>query len=325
MEIQRPDHRNLIRGSTSQTWNDWFSGWPTMFGCACKEGNPCAFLFGHWLSIDLVMRYLSLSLFLSFICLVLPGMSVAELPLREQLFPSAYANPQSQSILWESEFWISGRIKRKTPYVGGIVHGEVTEYWDVADSPVQSKIQYENGLKNGPAKTWDHNGNPLSERNYRDDKLVGQETQYHPASKGKVKVRRLWQNNRLEGTEYRFDSQGRLRSEFNWVHNKRHGLSTIFGFNGEINSQEQWNEGVLDWRKEFEYFELADGAKENKSIETFNSANQLHGKAEYWRQPGIREKTLYYVDGKLSGLCEFYDESGQLDYKEQWVNGERTK
>jgi antitoxin component YwqK of YwqJK toxin-antitoxin module len=271
------------------------------------------------------MHYLSRGLFFSVICLVIPVLASAEQPLRERLFYSKSSASDARTMLWESEFWPSGRIKQKTPYVDGVIHGEVTGYWDVIDSPVQSKIQYENGLKNGPAKTWHHNGNPLSDRNYQDDKLVGQETQYHPANKGKVKVRRYWQNNQLEGTEYRFDSQGRLRSEFNWKGNKKHGLITVFGFGGEATRQERWDEGVLAWQKKFQYFDLEDGAKESKSIESFNNANQLHGKTEYWRQPGIREKTLYYADGKLHGLCEFYNVNGELDHKEKWVNGKRVK
>jgi antitoxin component YwqK of YwqJK toxin-antitoxin module len=272
------------------------------------------------------MHYLiSRSLFLSFLCLAIPELAGAEQPLHERLFYSKSASPDAQTMLWESEFWPSGRIKRKTPYVDGVIHGEVTGYWDVINSPVQLKIQYENGLKSGPAKTWHHNGNPLSERSYQDDKLVGQETQYHPANKGKVKVRRYWQQNHLEGTEYRFDSQGRLRSELNWKNNKKHGLITVFGFSGEATRQEQWDEGVLVWQKEFRYFDLASGVKEIKSAESSNYAGQLHGKAEYWRQPGIREKTVYYADGNLHGLCEFYDVNGKLERKENWVNGKLVK
>jgi antitoxin component YwqK of YwqJK toxin-antitoxin module len=275
--------------------------------------------------IDLVMQYLSRILLLFVICLDFPQLAGAETPLHEQLLYSKPALPDARTVLWESEFWPSGRVKQKTPYVGGKIHGDVIGYWDVINSPVQSKVRYENGLKNGPAMTWHHNGNPLSERSYNDDKLIGQETQYHPANRGKVKIRRYWQDNQLEGTEYRFDSQGRLRSEFNWKHHKKHGLSTVFGFAGETTRQEQWKEGVLEWRKEFEYFPLAGGVKESKSVETFNNASLLHGKAEYWRQSGIREKTLHYVEGKLDGLCEFYDEDGELDYLEQWVNGRREK
>jgi antitoxin component YwqK of YwqJK toxin-antitoxin module len=271
------------------------------------------------------MRYPSPRLILAAICLVLPGLAAADISFREQLFAAKLAASEARTLLWESDFWPSGRIKQKTPYVGGVIHGEAVRYWDVAKSPVQSKIEYVNGRKNGPARTWHHNGNPLSERTYQEDKLAGRETLFHPAYKGKVRVRRFWKDNQLEGTEYRFDSQGRLRSEFNWQRHRRHGLSTAFGFSGETTRQELWKEGILEWRREFEYFHLEGGAKENMSIETFNRDSQLHGKAEYWRQPEIREKTLYYMDGKLHGWCEFFDENGRLEYKEQWVNGERVK
>jgi antitoxin component YwqK of YwqJK toxin-antitoxin module len=116
---------------------------------------------------------------------------------------------------------------------------------------------------------------------------------------------------------------GAIKSRTPYVKGKKNGLATVYGVGGEILSEEKWRNDALVWRKEYAYFDLADGGKKIRSMQTYNNAHQLDGKSKFWRRPDVREKVLNYANGRLNSYCQFYDENGKFLRQEKWSNGRK--
>ncbi len=205
---------------------------------------------------DPLRAALPLAAFLALACVFSPearavvGPDLKQKARKLKRAPDLRTRPQEE-IRWVVEKWPDGKVRKKTPYKGGNIHGTVEEHF--ASGKIRARTPYAEGVLQGVAQTWFESGRLASKVPYKAGKTDGT-------------------------AEHFFDADGK-----------------------------------------------PPGRGVPKSIERYDSAHRLHGKCEYWRAPGVREKTLTYVAGKLHGACEYFDADGKLERREKWVEGRKVE
>jgi antitoxin component YwqK of YwqJK toxin-antitoxin module len=89
-------------------------------------------------------------------------------------------------------------VAKSTPYVNGVIHGDVIEYFD--DNTIKSKVNYVNGKKNGILVINHPTGQPMITERYKDGIQHG--WQYAHDASGKVTGKQFYRfGKRIEGKE----------------------------------------------------------------------------------------------------------------------------
>jgi len=230
-------------------------------------------------------------------------------------------------------YFENGRVETRVPYRNDKMEGLYEKldnptakhdaYGAVFQPVVIEQVPYVNGMKEGVRKTWRRinvatAGEISSEATYRNDKLHGEAFSYGPGDGRSI---RRYADGLQDGLEEHFSATG--KREVNWRSDKKHGISRFLleRYGSWPTWEEEWSNGAQVSRKEFEYF-LLGGLTKVKKIETFNNANKLHGKSEFWKEADKREKILEYANGLQHGIAEYYDPSGtKVIRREEWRNG----
>ncbi|MHC4916637.1 MAG: toxin-antitoxin system YwqK family antitoxin, partial [Planctomycetota bacterium] len=125
---------------------------------------------------------------------------------------------------------------------------------------------------------------------------------------GKIRKKTPYKGSKIHGTVEEYFRSGKLKAKTPHAEGVLQGVAQTWFESGRLASQIPRKAGKIDGVAEhfFDASSKPPGKRVPRSIERHDAAKGLHGKCEYWSAPGVREKTLNYVDGKLHGVCEYF-------------------
>ncbi|PCJ60582.1 MAG: hypothetical protein COA79_08400 [Planctomycetota bacterium] len=171
-------------------------------------------------------------------------------------------------------------------------------YFDEAKKKVKAEITYENGKRNGPAKTFHPNGRPLRVVTFKDDKKEGLYFEYH--DNGQKKIECTYLQGYLSGFYKEYHSNGRLKLLTRYYQQKDTSV--------EAPVVKQYNANILTFT-EVAYHQ--DGRRiRRKTPMAFYRIVKDKGQG----------KSVYGMLRVKNGVEIVYDKKGKVEFKRTYFN-----
>lgn len=246
---------------------------------------------------------------------------------------------------------LTGHSASGTTFTQKIPHGKWTDFFE--NGKVKNIFHYENGYKNGIAKSYYEDGKIKAEYNYQDNMLFGSCKIYYPngklyeeseyQEKSLRKYALIYNENGVLFKKYQFEKwdtkngyqsghyteyypsgQAKEVGTFNLNNIDWQNIDKVSSFNPEILEQEhKYNESgklIYDYNTSTGKI-ISFHSNENKHLE----GNMLNGFYKEYYENGKLNQFVHVKDGLPFGFYEGYYENGQLkdkgEYKSEIING----
>lgn len=221
-----------------------------------------------------------------------------------------------------------------------------TEYYHAKLKSAEGKVDDKNH-RTGEWKFWDHKGNLVALRHYKDDMLDGiclyekydweptepqlslmisNKSLYDKAIK-RQKVSKLdtiiektaYHKNQLHGTKYVYDANGNPVSEIPYYENKKNGAQKNYNYKtGKLTDIQYYNYDYMDSLVGFD--------KEGNIIKRVVNSKKYIRKVEYDNGMMIRkEEHFYYDNGEGTTVTCTYENNTKIKCDSTWVRNDNKK
>jgi antitoxin component YwqK of YwqJK toxin-antitoxin module len=224
-----------------------------------------------------------------------------------------------------------------------------------ADGKPYWKVNYLNGLKQGPCTGFFPNGKTSVTKNYSDNEVNGELKTYYPS--GQLKNTEKYINGDLEGKTIKYFEDGTMESAFEYINGKESGKSytyypnkqthveysyknnllegktTYYAESGDLIMVRNYEEGVL---VSYQYIDKTGNLCSPVEVKNETGTIKAYFKSgtpslEYTLKNGALEgkRIQYFADGKISeesnfitddrdGIRKLYYPSGKIKQVENW-------
>lgn len=197
----------------------------------------------------------------------------------------------------------SGRVLLSFKCIDGKIDGEYLEYYK-ENGNLKEKTTYQNGKKSGPYRKSTKDGGTIQIGEYLDYKKNGEWKTYH--NNGKIKSQGSYENGSQSGEWRYFFNNGQLQAIGKYLNGNESNLGqTGIPINGRIG---EWKFYFKDTGSLSQVSEFENGLRSGKFI--------------VYYQNGQIELKANCVKDKYHGTVEVFDESGELELREHYENGE---
>ena len=231
----------------------------------------------------------------------------------EKVYKNGVLDGKYKNFLYTGELSCEGNLKN------GKFEGTLKSYHSTKEGNLflWQKMEFKDGLANGPVVNYFPNGEIQKRFNMKDDKLNGENIEYY--ENGIIKKLQKYKDNKLDGLYQEYDSKGVLEKVCNYKDDKLEGNYKEY-YNGRLFSDRNYQNDMLNGEAK-EYLLNTDGTSSYSEGHYVNDEKQ--GLWTEYDKEGILHSTQYYVDGREDGTYKQYTKEGILEYTEEWEYGEQ--
>ena len=231
----------------------------------------------------------------------------------EKVYKNGVLDGKYKNFLYTGELSCEGNLKN------GKFEGTLKSYHSTKEGNLflWQKMEFKDGLANGPVVNYFPNGEIQKRFNMKDDKLNGENIEYY--ENGIIKKLQNYKDNKLDGLYQEYDSKGVLEKVCNYKDDKLEGNYKEY-YNGRLFSDRNYQNDMLNGEAK-EYLLNTDGTSSYSEGHYVNDEKQ--GLWTEYDKEGILHSTQYYVDGREDGTYKQYTKEGILEYTEEWEYGEQ--
>jgi antitoxin component YwqK of YwqJK toxin-antitoxin module len=278
-----------------------------------------------------MIRLSSASLGILLVCLLAaPARASTPALMREKVGKLKPKPKPEQLIRWVVEKYADGKVKKRTPYKGDVIHGVVEEYY--SNGKLKSKTPYLEGVLEGTAeaylssgrrdsktpykagaihgvleKYWDTHSNVIMSRTtYANGLRQGEATGWH--HNGNILNRRNYKDDRPEGEDLQYHpaNANKVKVQRYWSNGELNGAEARYDSHGRQLSEIPWKDG----KKHGLLYVFGFNREIRKQEQWETGALKWRKEFEYFHLAG-GEKKLKQVESfnnalKLHGKCEYY-------------------
>ena len=231
----------------------------------------------------------------------------------EKVYKNGVLDGKYKNFLYTGELSCEGNLKN------GKFEGTLKSYHSTKEGNLflWQKMEFKDGLANGPVVNYFPNGEIQKRFNMKNDKLNGENIEYY--ENGIIKKLQNYKDNKLDGLYQEYDSKGVLEKVCNYKDDKLEGNYKEY-YNGRLFSDRNYQNDMLNGEAK-EYLLNTDGTSSYSEGHYVNDEKQ--GLWTEYDKEGILHSTQYYVDGREDGTYKQYTKEGILEYTEEWEYGEQ--
>ena len=231
----------------------------------------------------------------------------------EKVYKNGVLDGKYKNFLYTGELSCEGNLKN------GKFEGTLKSYHSTKEGNLflWQKMEFKDGLANGPVVNYFPNGEIQKRFNMKDDKLNGENIEYY--ENGIIKKLQNYKDNKLDGLYQEYDSKGVLEKVCNYKDDKLEGNYKEY-YNGRLFSDRNYQNDMLNGEAK-EYLLNTDGTSSYSEGHYVNDEKQ--GLWTEYDKEGILHSTQYYTDDREDGTYKQYTKEGILEYTEEWEYGEQ--
>jgi antitoxin component YwqK of YwqJK toxin-antitoxin module len=205
-------------------------------------------------------------------------------------------------------YYPNGQLERLLEVSNGRAMGCYREYFPSGQVAVEARViggigELSSGaerswLFEGPARSWDEDGNLRASVPYTKGEIDGLCSEFYP--NGRLKSSIPYRRGKIEGLAEEYFSDGRVKSQMNYSNGDPHGRARTLWSGDQLASEEEFFEGLL-----------AHGLYWNQAGELEEEVKGGAGFRVVYNEHGCKE-VHQYVDGLVLGAIKSYGRRGQL-------------
>lgn len=229
-----------------------------------------------------------------------------------------------------------GFKRSETPYNDKGIKEGLTKFF-YKSGKLSEENNYKDGKLNGKLSVYHPNNKLLSAVEYEDDKRHGYFTSYY--INGKKQEEGWYADGEQKGRWIYYDEQGNISYISDFENGRYHGIHQEFWPNGKIKTESFYLADQLQNLKQYDTLgkeinrvEIKNGNGKYKLVHLNGTSKEegtyvngnLHGKYIFYFFDGTREEERYYKAGEADSIYRSYFYGGKLRAEGQYLVGEKS-